>query len=185
MGGRTQELGVDGGGGGSGAEESAGGTRGHGADRGGLTGHTASDESDDGSGSSEGGAEVHWELTRSQRGKGSRELARMTPSPGFRGSSAWGEGGRASRCSASRASVAGRRTPAVGGGAGAEEGGGGAGEGIRRVTGEVPTRQTLRRGVRIGEEVVAWMDRGDATRLGEQRARLRQRQAEASQLEDG
>ena len=36
-----------------------------------------------------------------------------------------------------------------------------------------------------GEAVVARMDNGMTTRLGEQRARLRQRTAETNQLEDG
>ena len=55
---------------------------------------------------------------------------------------------------------------------------------------EVPTRQTLKRGIqlygsRMGEAVVARMDsdRAMATRLGERRARLRQREAEARQLQ--
>ena len=56
---------------------------------------------------------------------------------------------------------------------------------VNRVTSEVPTRQTLKCGLRVGEVVVARMDRGVATRIGELRARMRQRRAEAIQLEDG
>ena len=77
------------------------------------------------------------------------------------------------------------RKTAAGGGEGVEGQSGARRIVIKRATSEVPTRKTLRRGVRIGEGVVARMDRGAATRLGEQRARLRQRQAEANQLEDG
>ena len=109
----------------------------------------------------------------------------MATSPGFGGSGEWGWGEGVGRRSASRASVAGRQTPAAGGGEGAEGQSGTKKIIVRRATSEVPTRKTLRRGVRIGEGVVARMDRGAATRLGEQRARLRQRQAEANQLEDG
>ena len=46
-------------------------------------------------------------------------------------------------------------------------------------------KQTLKCGLRVGEVVVARMDRGVATRIGELRARMRQRRAEAIQLEDG
>ena len=193
MGTRARGRGAGGEGSGSSAEEDAGSARGEEAEDDGRAGRTASDGSDEGSGSSDGGAEIHWELTRSQRGKqilrgkGSRELGRMATSPGFGGSGEWGWGDGAGRRSASRASVAGRQTPAAGGGEGVE-GQSGARKIIKiikRATSEVPTRKTLRRGVRIGEGVVARMDRWAATRLGEQRARLRQRQAEANQLEDG
>jgi len=176
---------------GSSAEEDAGSAREGEAEDNGRAGRTASDGSDEGSGSSDGGAEIHWELTRSQRGKqilrgkGSRELGRMATSPGFGGSGEWGWGEGVGRRSASRASVAGRQTPAAGGREGVEGQSGTKKIIVRRATSEVPTRKTLRRGVRIGEGVVARMDRGAATRLGEQRARLRQRQAEANQLEDG
>ena len=38
---------------------------------------------------------------------------------------------------------------------------------MRRVTSEVPTRQTLKRGIRVSEAVVARMDQGVASRLGD------------------
>ena len=58
----------------------------------------------------------------------------------------------------------------------------GAGEAtvVRRATSEMPTRQTLKRGIRVSEAMVARMDTGVATKLGERRARLRQQEAEAS-----
>ena len=42
----------------------------------------------------------------------------------------------------------------------------------------MPTRQTLKRGIRVSEAVVARIDKGVATRLGERRARLRQQEAD-------
>ena len=57
--------------------------------------------------------------------------------------------------------------------------------GVTRVTSDKATRVTLASGIRIDTTVVARMDVGDDTWLGERRARMRQRQAESRTRGDG
>ena len=58
-------------------------------------------------------------------------------------------------------------------------------EGVTRVTSDKATRVTMASGIRVGTAVVARMDAGDDTWLGERRARMRQRQAESRTRGDG
>ena len=58
-------------------------------------------------------------------------------------------------------------------------------EGVTRVTSDKATRVTMASGIRVDTAVVARMDAGDDTWLGERRARMRQRQAESRTRGDG
>ena len=58
-------------------------------------------------------------------------------------------------------------------------------EGVTTVTSDKAIRVTLAGGIRVGTAVVASMDVGDDTWLGDRRARMRRRQAESRMRGDG